>query len=136
MCPAIDLLKKESEFDETLQRFIEKHVALWQESTVEPPIPVKTYTRAEQRVNEQEASLLNDLLENSLRNYPGRKRQQSVWRDNIFLLLRRFGTQVFGYPDSHFDIIFSREYFAATRAFIREARAFDCRIKAQALAQA
>lgn len=136
MCPAMDPYRKECDFNATLQDFIGKYTALWQESTVEPPVPVKTYTPAEQRVNEREAGRLNDMLDSALRNYPAGKQRQSAWRDDIFRLLRRFGTQVFGYPDSHFDIIFSREYFTATRDFIREARAFDRKIETPALAQA
>ena len=41
MYPAIDLSNNECEFNETLQGFIEKYVAFWQESTVDPPIQAR-----------------------------------------------------------------------------------------------
>ena len=123
-------------FDAILESYIEKYVALWHGSTVDPPEPAQIYSPADQRDNEREADRLNNILERALRDYPDKKRRQSAWRDRMVYLLRRYGTRILGFPESHFDIIFSREYFEATRAFIREARAFDVSIETQALGQA
>jgi hypothetical protein len=94
------------------------------------------FAAAEQRSNEREADLLIDSMEKELRRYPDKEKEQSAWRERLFLLLRRFGTESFLFSDSHFDIIFSSEYFAVTRAFARQAGAFNGSIETAALGQA
>jgi hypothetical protein len=134
--PAIGISKNVPGFEEDLRAFIEKYIGLWQNSTTAPPASATTYTAAAQRANERETCKLIDSMEGELRDYPGKKRDQAAWRERIFASLRRFGTQSCQVPDSHFDIIFSPEYFAATRAFAHEARAFDMGMETAALAQA
>jgi hypothetical protein len=133
---AEDLSECKSSFAQDLQVFIEKYAALWQESEANPPPLISTFSMAEQQSNESQTGRLTDWMEKELQNYPGRKRQQSTWRERIFAALREFGKTSFRYPDSHFDIIFSPEYFEVTKAFVHEARAFDSNMETEALAQA
>ncbi len=137
MYPAVDdLCESESSFEEDLLGFIDKYVALWESSSTDKPSSAATYTAAEQRANERETGLLIDSMENGLRRYPGKAPQQSAWRERMFAMLRQFATTSFRMPESHCDIIFSKEYLAATRAFIHQGRAFDPGMETEALAQA
>ena len=136
MYPALELRRCEPSFEEDLQSFVEKYTALWNTSGAETPVLDTTYTAAEQQSNELQTGRLTGSMESELRNYPGRKKQQSAWRERVFLMLRQFGKASFRFPDSHFDIIFSPEYFEATKAFVHKARAFDQKMETEALAQA
>lgn len=136
MYPAIGLPKCEPDFEEDLQNFIDKHITLWQSSSIGTPILAVTYTAADQRANEREASLMIDSMDKDLRNYPGREPQQSAWRERMFASLRQFSMRVFRFPQSQCDIIFSREYLATTKSFIQRGRAFDPEMETEALAQA
>jgi hypothetical protein len=133
---AAELSESESGFEEDLQGFIEKYIALWRGSAAETPILAATYTAAEQQSSELQTGRLTDSMEKELRNYPGRKKQQSSWRERMFAMLREFGKSSLRYPDRHLDIIFSPEYFEATKTFISKARAFDPKMETEALAQA
>ena len=123
-------------FESDLQAFIDKYVGLWRGSATAPPVPDRTFEAEEQRRNERETDGLMGSLERELRNYPRGEKQQSAWRERIFLSLRRIGTASFRFPDRHFDIIFSPEYFAVTRDFARQAYAFDPDIETASLGQA
>jgi hypothetical protein len=126
----------DASFESDLKAFIGKYAGLWCGSTRDALTPDVTFEAEEQRQNERETDRQIESLERELRNYPRGERQQSAWRERIFLSLRRFGTASFRFPDRHFDIIFSPEYFAVTRTFARQAYAFDPDIETAALAQA
>ncbi|MBZ5496810.1 MAG: hypothetical protein LAP85_10435 [Acidobacteriia bacterium] len=126
----------DARFECDLRSFVGKYTAVWLSSAVGTPTSAMTYTASAQRRNERNTDLLIDSMEKELRNYPSRPREQSGWRERIFVTLRQFGTKSFRFPDSHFDVIFSPDYFAVTRAFARQARAFDESIETDALAQA
>jgi hypothetical protein len=134
--PAQALSEDETSFAQGLEVCIEKYTALWQESAANLPLLISTFTPAEQQANEIRVGRLIDWMEKELQRYPGRKKQQSAWRARIFAALREFGTTSLRYPDGHFDILFSPEYFAVTRSFVRKARTFDSKMEAEALAQA
>jgi len=134
--PAAELSRYDPAFETDLQGFIGKYVQWWQDSaTAAPVLPLTTYTPADQRANESKTIRLMDSMEEEFRDYPAEEDRQSAWRERAFAGLRQFG-KCFGFADSHFDIIFSPEYFAATKAFVREARSFDRKMKTAALAQA
>ena len=136
MRPVAELHGMETGFDDDLHAFIGKCAGLWRGSATEAPVPAFTFDAGEQRQNERETDRLIDTLAGELRNYPRGEKKQSAWRKRIFLSLRRIGTESFRFPDRHFDIIFSPEYFAVTKAFARRAYAFDREIESAALAQA
>jgi hypothetical protein len=133
---AAELPRIEPTFEKDLRSFVAKYADLWRGSAEVTPIAPMRFTPAEQRSNEREADLLIDSMEEELRNYPDKAKEQAAWREHVFLLLRRFGTASRLFSDSHFDIIFSPDYFAATRAFARQARAFNGSIEPAALGQA
>ena len=136
MYPAVKLPEREPGFDEDLQAFVEKYIAIWQASAADPPALTATYTVAEQQSSELETGSLTDSMDKEFRNYPGGKKQQSAWRERVFATLREFGKTSFRVPDSHFDIIFSPEYFQSSREFVHKARGFDPKMGNEALAQA
>jgi len=136
MCPAVELRGMETGFEEDLQAFIGRYAGLWRSTPTEFPVPALTFEVEQQQQNEREMDRLMDTLERRLRKYPRGEKKQSAWRDEVFLMLRRVGTESFRFPDRHFDIIFSPEYFAVTRAFARQAYAFDREIEAASLGQA
>ena len=127
---------KISEFDDDLRSFGLKYVSLWDDTTSSWADPGPTFTLAAQRRNESVAARLIGTMEQELRSYPSSSFDQAEWRRRIFGSLRAFGEECFAFPDRHFDIIFSPEYFSVTRSFARQAHAFDENIDPQSLAQA
>ena len=136
MLQPLPLPEAVTSFDEDLNEFIEKYAALWQSTSCESHAPGPPFTPAAQRRNESVAAGLVDSMEEEFRNYPTLAIEQSAWRRRIFGSLRTFGTECFCFPDRHFDIIFSPEYFEVTKSFARRAREFDEGIDSQSLAQA
>jgi hypothetical protein len=123
-------------FEVDLQRFVEHYTALWQGAATITPFSTITYTAAAQRKNEEATDALIGSMERELPKYPRSEKAQTNWRARLFQSFRHIGTESFRFPDRHFDIIFSPDYFDATRAFARQARAFDAHIETGALAQA
>jgi len=136
MLPALMSSRTATSFRDDLRGMIKKYASLWNASSARIPILPETFSREVQRDNERETSRLVALMERELRLFPDSEPERAEWRDRQFSSLRRLGTSSFGFPDSHFDIIFSPEYFAATRDFARRARAFDKGMEAASLAQA
>lgn len=136
MCAAANVSRPIEGFEVDLQRFIERYTALWQGAATNAPSSAMTYTAAARRKNEEAADALIGSMERELTKYPNSEKAQARWRARLFQSFRRIGTESFRFPDRHFDIIFSSDYFEATRAFARQARAFDAHIETGALAQA
>jgi len=136
MVPAVEPARSDARFADDLQAFISKYAGLWGNCATELPTSNELFGTALQHRNEREADLLIDSMEKELRNYPCRESEQEVWRERIFKRLRQLGKDSFQFPDRHLDIIFSPEYLAATREFVRRARAFDGAIDAVSLGQA
>ncbi len=123
-------------FEEDIRSFCDRYAALWRGVSDQIPSLGPTFTPEIQQRNEFEINRLTDVMEREFREYPDSPEEQEAWRGRIFSSLRRIGTGCFAFPESHFDIIFSQEYFAVTRSFIRQARSFDGGIATEALAQA
>jgi hypothetical protein len=134
--PSVELAKHEPGFEENLQCFIDKYVELWKTSSSGTPILPFTYSAVEQRVHEQETTLMLDVIEKDLREYPPREPRQSAWRERIFARLRQFAIRVLQFPESHCDLIFSDAYLAATKAFVHQGRQFNSKMETEAIAQA
>ena len=129
-------LVQANSFESHLHALIDKYAALWNNTPGETPAYGRAFTPAMQARNELEISRLVDFIEREFQDYPEEHGKRAAWRKCIFDNLRRIGTECFEFPDRHFDIIFSEEYFAVTRQFVRQARLFDKTIKPDALAQA
>ena len=123
-------------FEEDLRDFIDKYSFWWDDTSAEPPSPGALFTRSLQESNEAAADRLAGYLEEEFTNFPAGAGKQSLWRERLFIALRRFGRECFAFPDRDFDIIFSPEYLEVTRAFAHRAQAFDESIEPQSLAQA
>lgn len=136
MCAAANVSRPVDGFEVDLQRFVERYTELWHGAATNTPSSAMTYTAAAQRKNEEAADTLIGSMERELPKYPNNEKAQTRWRARLFQSFRRIGTESFRFPDRHFDIIFSPEYFEATKAFARQARAFDAHLEAGALAQA
>jgi hypothetical protein len=136
VCPAANGSQPIERFEVDLQRFIERYTALWHGAATNAPSSAMTYTSAARRKNEEATDTLIGSMERELPRYPNSEKAQTRWRARLFQSFRRIGTESFRFPDGHFDIIFSPDYFEATRAFARQARAFDAHIETGALAQA
>jgi hypothetical protein len=136
MLPALQGSAIETNFEDDLQEMIAKYAVLWTASSTCLPVPFERFDEQQQKENEHEADRLIDSMAKELRRYPDNEIGQTAWRARQFMSLRQLGTRSFGYPDSHFNIIFSPEYFAATRDFARQARAFDERLEIESIGQA
>ncbi len=136
MYQAVELLARGSDFEADVGSFVDRYVALWQGAPATAPPAAESYGEEERRVNESATDRMIQALARELRQYPGRPRRQAEWRDRMFASLRRFAALSFRIPESHCDIIFSREYLDVTRAFVRRGREFDPGMDTAALAQA
>ena len=122
MCEAARESRPVELFEVDLRRFVEHYTALWQGADMNTPSSTMMYTAAEQQKNEKAADTLIGSMERELPKYPNSEKAQTKWRARLFQSFRRIGTETFRFPDRHFDIIFSPDYFEATRAFARQAR--------------
>jgi hypothetical protein len=136
MLQALDLPGIGVRFETDLRGMIEKYAALWGESPACRPNSLQTFSPEEQRDNGRETDRLIDSFEQELRLFPDDEIGQAAWRLRLFSALRRLGTRAFRFPERHFDIIFSPEFFAVTRDFARRSRAFNDRMEAASIAQA
>jgi hypothetical protein len=123
-------------FENDLIGMIEKYEVLWGTSPVCRPNPLQTFSSEDQRCNERETDCLIDSFEQELGLLPDDEIGQAAWRDRQFSALRKLGTRSFRFPERHFDIIFSPEFFAVTRDFARRSRDFNRRMEAASVAQA
>ena len=136
MCAAAKVTRPVERFEVDLQGFVEHYKALWQGAAMVTPSSTMRYTAEAQRKNEVATDTLIGSMERELPKYPNGEKAQTNWRTRLFQSFRRIGTESFRFPDRHFDIIFSPDYFEATRAFARQTRAFNAHLEAGALAQA
>lgn len=129
-------LMRRCEFGDLLQVLIAKYTTLWNSTSDEIPDSVRSFTPEEQDRNKLAIGRLIAFLEKELPEYPEVDEERAAWRKRIFDSLRGIGTGCFEFPERHFDIIFSEEYFEVTRKFVGQARLFDRTTKPEALAQA
>jgi hypothetical protein len=115
----------EAQFQDKLRACIRKHLAVWERAGCRHPLLRVRYEPVEQRENERKFDLLIRLVEENFRSVPDSATGQESWRRNLLATVRRACTKTLKLPESYIDLLLSKEYIEVTRAFVRNARAFD-----------
>lgn len=112
------------------------HEALWRATPAEPPSPGPPFSAEQQRENARGAERLIDEVSEAVLRFPDDDRDRAAWRAALEARVRLFGTRHLGWPQSYQNLLFADDYYAATVAFVREARAFDAGVRAEDVGQA
>ena len=75
-------------------------------------------------------------LADAVERCPDDERERGPWRRELEARVRRFGAERLGWPDGYQGLLFADEFFDATRAFVREARAFAPAVRVEDVTQA
>jgi len=123
-------------FQENLREFIAKYVTMWWDTETEMPVLGERFEPRQQGEHEQEADRLIDDLVETFQRCPDSEAESDAFQEEVKTMLQRFGKACLGLPDSYLELICSQASFEATRAFVRQARAFDKTVKGDELLQA
>jgi len=134
--PSLEALSPESDFQNTLDRFVALYCDMWRRTSGDTPVLSEDYDRTRQRQNERSTDRLIDDLEKELASFPKTEKERELWRAGIRDALHRFGTDCLGFPKGYLDTLFSKEYVDVTRKFIHQAREFDETLDIDTLFQA
>jgi hypothetical protein len=113
-----------------------RHCDLWWQTPCEAPVLGPEVTRREQRENAREAERLVDELAGAVEGCPQAEAERGPWRRALEARVRRFGAERLGWPAGYQGLLFADEFLAATRDFVREARAFAPAVRVEDVTQA
>jgi hypothetical protein len=86
--------------------------------------------------NSRAAARLVDDLADEIERVPEGERERRAWREAVRERLQRFGEMRLGWPAGYRRLLFADDFFTASAAFAREARAFDPGLSLEDLGQA
>jgi hypothetical protein len=101
-----------------------RHCELWWATPCATPVLGPPVPRWRQRDNARESGRLIDELAAAVESFPEAEAEREPWRRTLEARVRRFGAERLGWPDGYQALLFADEFLDATRAFVREARAF------------
>ena len=119
-----------------VDRLSQSYLASWRRTPDAPPTLGGTYTPHQQQANGEYCDEFLAEVENALGRYPTHLREQDNWRRRISILFRKFCKRCLGYSDELLQLLFTEQNLAATREFVRRARAFDENVEIDDLHQA
>ncbi|HEX9186951.1 MAG TPA: class 1 isoprenoid biosynthesis enzyme [Vicinamibacteria bacterium] len=88
------------------------------------------------RSNERAARRLVDTLAREAERLPDGQRERQAWRESARESLEAFGETRLAWPAGYRRLAFADDFFAASKAFAREARAFAPELRPEDLRQA
>jgi hypothetical protein len=109
---------------------------MWWDTGADTPVLGPPVSRRQQRDNAHEAERLLDDVAVAVESYPDTESGRRQWRDQLETRLRRFGSERLGWPQGYQSLLFADDFFESTRAFVREARAFEPGVRVDDVGQA
>lgn len=115
-----------------------RHACLdaWRTTQPERPRLGPPVTRWQQWRNARATSRLIDEIALRVDEHPEHAPEQREWRNALRGRLQDFGERRFGWPDGYRRLLFGDEFYEASVAFARQARAFDPDLRLEDLWQA
>ena len=127
---------READLHDRVAALRDLHAALWAATPAElPPLGPRVGLRRH-FANARAARRLIDELAVELEQAPAGERERQAWREQVRERLQRFGDERLGWPAGYRRLLFADDFFAASVAFAREARAFDPGLPLESLWQA
>jgi hypothetical protein len=113
-----------------------KYTTLWWSTDTRTPVLGDAVLRRRQRENASETERLLDWLAAEIERYPDSPEERRLARQGLEGKVRRFGQERLGWPEGYRKLVFADEFFRSTVEFVRQARAFDPRIRLEDVTQA
>jgi hypothetical protein len=86
--------------------------------------------------NERAARRLVETLATEVEHLPDGEAERQAWRERVRERLQAFGEERLSWPAGYRRLLFADDFFSASVAFAREARAFDPDLPVESLGQA
>ena len=123
-------------FQQRVDCLVAKYAALWRATETSSPELGPIVAPPEKARREAQAERSGQEMEARLRRFPRSKEKRGPWRCDLLESARRLTIDCLGYPEAGLKHIFTEAGIAATRQFVRDARAFDRAIPDDHLFQA
>ena len=114
----------------------DEHARLWGATPAVMPSFGPPVGWLQQLSNERAARRLVDALAAEAEHVPDGEREWRTWRETVRERLQAFGEERLAWPVGYRRLLFADDFFAASVAFAREARAFDPDLPDESLGQA
>jgi len=126
----------QARFAGTVRDLTLRHIRLWWETPSHPPLLGDAPGSRRQRDNARACERLIDEVARRIEIYPQSEVERRDWRQHVKALVQRFGEEHLAWPEGYRALLFDDAFYQTTRAFVREARAFDAAVRADELLQA
>ena len=114
----------------------DEHARLWATTDEDLPAIGPVVGFWQHWANARAAARLIDELADEVDRLPEDDAARRVWQDGVRERLRRFGDARLGWPTGYRRLLFGDAFFAASKAFAQQARAFDPQMSVDSLFQA
>jgi hypothetical protein len=114
----------------------DRNAALWAATPPELPVMGPRVGFRRHFANSRAAAGLIETLAAEVSRLPAGKQERQAWRETVRERVQEFGATRLGWPTGYRRILFGDAFFAASRTFARDARAFDPRLSLDDLWQA
>jgi len=127
---------READLQDRVGALRDLYAAIWAATPAELPLLGPRVSLRRHFANARAARRLIDELAVELEQAPAGERERQAWREQVRERLQRFGDERLGWPAGYRRLLFADDFFAASVAFAREARAFDPGLPLESLWQA
>lgn len=136
--PAVPALiaVEESSLPARVRLLRDEHAALWLATADDLPVLGPRVGLARHITNARAATRLIDDLATEAAHVPDDPGERHTWQEAVRERLQRFGDERLGWPAGYRRLVFGDAYFDASKAFARDARAFDPNLSLDDLWQA
>ena len=118
------------------ERWRDEYAWLWATTREDLPVIGPSVGVRRHWENARAASRLIDELAAEVDRVPDGEDARRAWQDTVRERLQRFGDARLGWPTGYRRLVFGDAFFAASKTFAREARAFDPEFSVDSLFQA